>query len=155
MRTTKEQDKIDNIISDRNKRDECVNRYEVLEKVKDLLLIPVFESITLKQLADYYEVDPHAIEMICVRNADELEADGVCRKRTKDFLNSRPVRTEKTSYTTTFIYSNGISIAMSNSGLKIFPRRAILRVGMLLRDSNVAKEIRNQLLNIEEKQILR
>lgn len=75
MRTTKEQDKIDNIISDRNKRDECVNRYEVLEKVKDLLLISVFESITLKQLADYYEVDPHAIEMICVMRLKILETN--------------------------------------------------------------------------------
>ena len=33
----------------------------------------------------------------------------------------------------------------------LFPRRAILRVGMLLRDSKVAKEVRTQLLNIEEK----
>ncbi|PDY07989.1 hypothetical protein COM83_33620, partial [Bacillus cereus] len=32
----------------------------------------------------------------------------------------------------------------------LFPKRAILRVGMLLRDSEVAKEVRNQLLNIEE-----
>lgn len=151
MRITKEQKKIDNIISDRGIRDKVIEHYEVLEKVKNLLLIPEFESMTLKQVADYYEVDPHAIEMICVRNADELESDGVCRKRTKDFLNSQPVRTEKTSYTTTFIYSNGMSISMSNGGLKIFPRRAILRVGMLLRDSNIAKEVRNQLLNIEEK----
>lgn len=33
----------------------------------------------------------------------------------------------------------------------LFPRRTILRVGMLLRDSEVAKEVRTQLLNIEEK----
>lgn len=151
MRTTKEQEKIDNIISDRGTRDKVIEHYEVLEKVKNLLLIPEFESMTLKQVADYYEVAPHVIEMICARNTDELESDGVCRKRTKDFLNSHPVRTEKNSYTTTFIYGNGMSIAMSNSGLKIFPRRAILRVGMLLRDSNIAKEVRNQLLNIEEK----
>lgn len=32
----------------------------------------------------------------------------------------------------------------------LFPKRAILRVGMLLRDSEVAKEVRTQLLNIEE-----
>lgn len=34
-----------------------------------------------------------------------------------------------------------------------FSRRAILRVGMLLRDSEVAKEVRTQLLNIEGKVI--
>ena len=40
---------------------------------------------------------------------------------------------------------------MINRGLKVFPQRAIPRIGMLLRDSDVAKEVRTQLLNIEEK----
>lgn len=139
------------LLDDKQLRDKCVGRFEILDRVKELLLIPEFESMTLKQVADYYEVNPHAIEMICVRNDDELKSDGVCRKRTKDFLNSHPVRTEKTSYITTFTYNNGMSISMSNGGLKIFPRRAILRIGMLLRDSEIAKEVRTQLLNIEEK----
>jgi phage antirepressor YoqD-like protein len=39
----------------------------------------------------------------------------------------------------------------SNAGrLTIFPKRSVLRVGMLLRKSRVAEEVRNQLLNIEE-----
>lgn len=33
----------------------------------------------------------------------------------------------------------------------MFPKRAILRVGMLLRDSNIAQEVRTQLLNIEQR----
>lgn len=138
-------------IDDRILRDNNVGHYEVLEKVKKLLLIPSFEVMTLKQVADYYEVNPHTVEMICSRNSDELNSDGVCRKKVKDFLNSQHVRAEKSSYTTTFVYDNGLNITMSNGGLKVFPRRAILRVGMLLRDSEVAKEVRTQLLNIEEK----
>lgn len=138
-------------IDDRTLRDNKVGHYEVLEKVKKLLLIPSFEVMTLKQVADYYEVDPHTVEMICSRNSDELNSDGVCRKKVKDFLNSQHVRAEKSSYTTTFVYDNGLNITMSNGGLKVFPRRAILRVGMLLRDSEVAKEVRTQLLNVEEK----
>lgn len=138
-------------IDDRTLRDNSVGHYEVLEKVKKLLLIPSFEVMTLKQVADYYEVDPHTVEMICSRNSDELNLDGVCRKKVKDFLNSQHVRAEKSSYTTTFVYDNGLNITMSNGGLKVFPRRAILRVGMLLRDSEIAKEVRTQLLNIEEK----
>ena len=138
-------------IDDRILRDNAVGHYEVLEKVKELLLIPDIKAMTLKQVAEYYEVDPHTIEMICNRNADELESDGICKMKVKDFLNSHYVRTEKQSYTTTFIYENGVSVTMSNGGLKVFPRRAILRVGMLLRDSVIAKEVRTQLLNIEEK----
>ena len=139
------------VIDNRTLRDNSVGHYEVLEKVKKLLLIPSFEVMTLKQVADYYEVDPHTVEMICSRNSDELNSDGVCRKKVKDFLNSQHVRAEKSSYTTTFVYDNGLNITMSNGGLKVFPRRAILRVGMLLRDSEIAKEVRTQLLNIEEK----
>lgn len=138
-------------IDDRKLRDDAVSHYEVLEKVKKLLLIPSFEVMTLKQVADYYEVDPHTVEMICSRNSDELNSDGVCRKKVKDFLNSQHVRAEKSSYTTTFVYDNGLNITMSNGGLKVFPRRAILRIGMLLRDSEIAREVRTQLLNIEEK----
>jgi len=37
-----------------------------------------------------------------------------------------------------------------SSQLTVLPRRAVLRVGMLLRDSEVAKKIRNYLLNVEE-----
>lgn len=37
----------------------------------------------------------------------------------------------------------------SNKGILLFTRRAILRVGMLLRDSEVAKEVRTYLLNVE------
>lgn len=138
-------------MDDRLLRDKNVSRFEVLEKVKELLLIPDIKAMTLKQIAEYYEVDPHTIEMICNRNADELESDGVCKMKVKDFLNSQYVRTEKQSYTTTFIYENGVNLTMSNGGLKVFPRRAILRIGMLLRDSAIAKEVRTQLLNIEEK----
>ena len=44
-----------------------------------------------------------------------------------------------------------MTFEIPNRGIRVFPRRAILRVGMLLRDSVIAKEVRTQLLNIEEK----
>ncbi len=37
-----------------------------------------------------------------------------------------------------------------NAGIRLFSKRAILRIGMLLRDSEIAKEVRTQLLNIFE-----
>jgi hypothetical protein len=48
-------------------------------------------------------------------------------------------------------FSNGNKERFSPRGVALFTRRAILRVGMLLRDSEIAKEVRTQLLNIEEK----
>ena len=42
------------------------------------------------------------------------------------------------------------TLEIPNRGLAIFPRRAILRIGCLLRDSEVAKLVRSYLLNAEE-----
>lgn len=36
-------------------------------------------------------------------------------------------------------------LEIPNHGVKCYPKRAVLRMGMLLRDSRVAKEIRSQL----------
>lgn len=43
-------------INDRKLRDNAVCHYEVLEKVKKLLLLPGTELSTVKQVADFYEV---------------------------------------------------------------------------------------------------
>ena len=53
MRVTEKE----NIISDRSMRDNCVSHYEVLEKVKKVLLIPDTEWATQKQVAEYYEAE--------------------------------------------------------------------------------------------------
>lgn len=101
----------------------------------------------------YYEVGEKAIETIYSRHRDELESDGVSLKSYKEFLNIQNEGLE-ISYVvgkTIFTFANGNELTVPNRGLKVFPRRAILRVGMLLRDSEVAKEVRTQLLNIEEK----
>ena len=85
------------------------------------------------------------------RHKDELESDGVSLKSYKEFLNIQNEGLETVVGKTIFLFANGESLTVPNRGLKVFPRRAILRVGMLLRDSAIAKEVRTQLLNIEEK----
>ncbi len=141
----------DNIITDRNVRDKCVRHYEVLEQVKQLLLIPNTGWATQKQVAAYYVVGEKAIETICSRHKDELDSDGVALKSYKEFLNIQNEGIETVIGKTIFKISNSETLVVPNRGLKVFPRRAILRIGMLLRDSEIAKEIRTQLLNIEEK----
>lgn len=138
-------------IDDRILRDNTVNHYEVLEKVKNLLLIPELEVMTTEQVADYYEVNYDAVKKVYQRNADELESDGIHIEKMETFLKGQNVSFQKERNKAVLTYKNGITFSVTNRGLKVFPRRAILRVGMLLRDSNVAKEVRTQLLNIEEK----
>ncbi|MDY4819917.1 MAG: hypothetical protein SO206_06765 [Bacilli bacterium] len=122
-----------------------------MEKVKKLLLIPELEVMTTEQVADYYEVDYDAVKKVYQRNTDELESDGMHIEKMETFLKGQNVSFQKERNKAILTYDNGITFSVTNRGLKVFPRRAILRVGMLLRDSVIAKEVRTQLLNIEEK----
>lgn len=139
------------IINSKDEREKLVRRVEVLEKVKKLLLIPGTEFATVKQVAEFYEVGEKAIQSLYYDHADELKEDGVVIKSIKDFLNllEGNLKTEKGK--TVFTLKDNTILQVPSRGLRIFPRRAILRVGMLLRDSEIAKEVRSQLLNIEEK----
>lgn len=138
-------------IDDRSLRDSSVNHYEVLEKVKGLFLLPGTELATLKLVADFYEVEEKAIEKVYTRHSDELESDGMCSKKYSELSNLQYVGLKTAKGKVTFTFENGETFDYPTRGTKVFPRRAILRVGMLLRDSVVAKEVRTQLLNIEEK----
>ena len=137
------------LLTNGNLREELVEHYEVLEKVKELLLIPGTEFATTQQVADFYEVDNEAVQKVMQRNSDELLLDGMITltgKETKEKLGSDNMSTQNFRG---YFELNGVK--MNNRANTLFPRRAILRVGMLLRDSKVAKEVRTQLLNIEEK----
>lgn len=149
-------------IDDRLLRDKNVGRFEILEKVKKVLLIPNTDFMTVNQLADYYSthyeddredniVTPDGIRKLYSLHSDELDSDGVCIKSYKDFLIGNEFTLENLKGKVKLIHSSGMSLEVPNRGIRVFPRRAILRVGMLLRDSDVAKEVRSQLLNIEEK----
>ncbi|WP_342759442.1 hypothetical protein [Kineothrix sedimenti] len=137
------------LLESKELREKLVSKTEVLEKVKKLLLIPGTEVATVRQVAEFYEVEESAIKMLIQRNRSELEEDGLqslSGSGTKEFLESNKLLPSN--------FRGGFEIEgmrFSNRGNTLIPRRAILRIGMLLRDSPIAKEVRTQLLNIEEK----
>lgn len=136
------------LLESKELREKLVAKVEVLEKVKKLLLIPSTDKATIKQISEYYEVGEEAIKTTVFRNRDELTEDGLqslTGKETKDFLvscNLQPTNGKG------FFETEGIRFAYKSNLL--FSRRAVLRVGMLLQDSEIAREVRTQLLNIEE-----
>jgi len=142
--------KEEQLVEQKNLRDQCVNRVEVLDKVKKLFLIPKFDVMTTKMIADYYEVGLEAIQSCYKDNKSEIDLDGVCIKPYKDFLSVLKGQVTIGNGKTTIDLSDTIKLVVPRRGVKVFPQRAILRVGMLLRDSTVAKEIRTQLLNVFE-----
>ncbi|WP_144561532.1 ORF6N domain-containing protein [Bacillus mycoides] len=142
-------------IIDANVRESHMNRVDVLEKAKGLLLLPNTEYATTKQVADFYGVGIEAIAQIVLNNREELVTDGFSQK-TKDeiqgLVSCNKHETKIVNHRGYYcIVDGGTEIRMSFAKTNLFPRRAILRIGMLLRDSEVAKGVRTQLLNIEEK----
>lgn len=139
------------LINNKEEREKLIQRVDVLEKVKTLLLIPGTQFASVKQVSNFYEVDEETVQTVYKRNKKELDSDGVCIKKNKDLsiVQYEQLNSAKGKYT--YIFRDGEILEVPTRGLKVFSRRAILRVGMLLRDSVIAKEVRTQLLNIEEK----
>lgn len=143
-------------IIDADVRESHMNRVDVLEKVKGLLLLPNLEMATTQQVADFYNVDSTVIGTLVFEHKEELLLDGYHVKGSKeirqDLVNQNTCKTKIVNARGYWTLDDGESIQrFSYAPTGLFPRRAILRVGMLLRDSEVAKEVRTQLLNIEEK----
>lgn len=139
------------LVGNRVMRESMIDEVGVLDKVKDLLLLPNTEYATTEQVATYYEVDVESIKKLTTRNKDELTPDGynLFRKdNVIDLLKGHSVHLESITGKSIVTLEDGSKVDIPNRGLRLFPKRAILRVGMLLRDSKVAKEVRTRLLDI-------
>ena len=153
MSLTKKQKEQENIISDRSMRDKCVGHYEVLERVKKLLLLPGTELMSIEQVADYYEVSIDHIKTLYGLNREEIDNDGT-KMLPRSFYNGsviNPTSVDNKQTFVTYLFEDGQSVTINNRGLKAFSKRAVLRIGMILQQSNIARRVRDQLLNIEEK----
>lgn len=135
------------------------DRIDVLGKVKELFLIPKLNIMTIRQVADYYEVDVDTIKKVYNRNKNEICNDGVIKETPRTFKEKKEMISgllEREGQLVPFVktksgidiqLTENIRIAIPNCGVTCFSQRAVLRIGMLLRDSKVAKEVRTQLLN--------
>ena len=131
---------------EKEERDQYIGRVDVLEKVKELNTLAGTEYMTTQQVADFYEAGRSTVNQVYVRFADELESDGVFKASAKEL--EKVLCLDKLSKRKK---PGGIEVEgefLSYNTNNLFPKRAILRVGMLLRDSEVAREVRSLLLNV-------
>ncbi|WP_419402578.1 phage antirepressor KilAC domain-containing protein [Mycobacteroides abscessus] len=125
------------LASARSDRDALVNRTAVLDKVGVLRCLPDDMHATTPMLAEFYEVDREALLKVIQRNREELDGDGfriIGRSEVVDILSMTPEE---------------LGMPRTAPSMSLFPRRAVLRIGMLLRDSPVARRVRDTLLDIE------
>lgn len=140
------------ILESKALRDEISGRVEVLDKVKELFLLPKLDMMTMQQVADYYSVSLNVLNSCFQRNKEEIETDGAVKMSVKSMSLrfAQNARTKQYRGYGEIELSDDITLRVPNAGIVLFPKRAILRIGMLLRDSEVAKEVRTQLLNTFE-----
>lgn len=148
-------------VTDKALRDRYIDKVEVLDKIENVQLLtplPSTEYVTMSQIADFYQVPLDTVKKCYQRHEDEICSDGVITltpKMFKEFTNGTNCPFSKNidyeQYRTHMIIhiDNNLDVLIPNRGIKVFPRRAALRFGMLLQESYVAKQVRTYLLDTE------
>jgi hypothetical protein len=125
---------------------------DVLSKAKALVfaLWQGTGAATTAQMAEYYEVPVDAVESVLRRNRDELESDGLTTLKGSQLKTFKQLSVKLTESNATKVASVNLTEATKTTQLTIWTPRAALRLGMLLRDSEVAKQVRNVLLDVAQ-----
>jgi hypothetical protein len=107
---------------------------EMLNRAKALMFAVWKEDgiATSEQMADFYEVTTDVVRDNIRRHRDEFDSDGLKVLRGKSLKDAREI----------------ISLPSDTSQATVWTPRAALRLGMLLRDSEVAKQLRNLLVEM-------
>lgn len=117
----------------------------VLDRVKVVPTLPDNLHLTTEMVATFYDVDKEIVKKAVQRNRDELTRNGL---RTVKGDELKQLKSELAGQG-----GEGHDVPHLNpaaSSLTLFNRRTLLNVGMLLRDSEVAKQVRMYLLEVEE-----
>lgn len=118
----------------------------VLDRVKVVPTLPDNLHLTTEMVATFYDVPVETIKTSIQDNKDELIRNGLrVLKGTELKQLKQDVSAGEGSKA-----GNQPSINPKVSQLTLFNRRTLLNVGMLLRDSEVAKQVRMYLLEVEE-----
>ena len=130
------------LIESKEVRATKLGRIEVLDRVGGLVLLPIKDVATTKQLATYFNVNLDTLNSCILSNKLELESNGMTILKNVDFKQFKTDVLE-------FDNSSEIKAILHRvSSLRVFNRQSILKVAFLLTESDVALKIRN-ILSIE------
>ena len=121
------------LLESRTLRSNILERTDALDRVKALSLLPDGMHVTTAMVAAYFEVGVEAIKSLVKDHRAELEANGY------QLLTGEPLRS----------FKDLSGIQSRARSLAFFSRRSVLNIAMLLRDSEVARQVRVYLLDME------
>ncbi|MEU4051339.1 hypothetical protein AB0F09_19330 [Streptomyces olivaceus] len=124
----------------RTMRAQTADRVDVLDKVKALTLLPDGLHATNEMVASFYEVPVSTLDSLAAANRDELAENGRCVLK----------GAELKEFATPLGGVANLGVSSKARSLAIYSRRAVLNVGQLLTESDVARRVRTYLLDVEE-----
>ncbi|MBT2390174.1 hypothetical protein J7E87_12230 [Streptomyces sp. ISL-1] len=128
------------LLESRAMRDEHQGRVEVLDKVKALVTLPDGIHLRTEDVARYFEIHRDAVHSVVKRHRDELKANGLITLKGSELqrFHMAVLATWDESY------------PQAGAQLRLYTRRTVLNIAMLLRDSDIARCVRTYLLDAEE-----
>lgn len=141
----------ESFLESRSLRDNCIERLDILNRVKALFLIPEVNLMSTGMVAKFFDVPAKTIQKTYERNTDELMLDGIKKWKAAEIFNADKMSVSKPERVPGGILItclDGQKFQLPNRESIYFTPRSIMRLAMLLRDSKVAREVRTQLLNV-------
>ncbi|MGG4453233.1 hypothetical protein [Brevibacillus porteri] len=126
------------LMESRTMRDQFAFNDSVLERVKAIPELPGTVEVTIEMAANYYDCPVETVRTIVKRHRDEFNDYGELR-----LLKGKALTEFKG------LVQGELDLTAVPS-LTLISRRGLLRIGMLLTDSEVARSVRHYLLNVEE-----
>ncbi|BET48924.1 MULTISPECIES: restriction endonuclease [Streptomyces] len=121
------------LLESRTLRSGVLERTDVLDRVKALSLLPDGMHVTTAMVAAYFEVTVKTLESSVEDHREELLASGY----------------QVLTGTRLALLKRASGIQSRSRSLALYSRRAVLNIAMLLRDSEVARQVRVYLLDME------
>lgn len=122
------------LVESRTARQQYGSRIDVLDKVRAIPFLPDNLHVTTEGVAAFFDADTKTIEKLVERNREELETNGFRILEGQQLTDMKSV----------------CGIRSRARSLALFDRRTLLNVAMLLRDSEVARQVRRYLLDSEQ-----
>lgn len=104
-----------------------INLVNLLKKYGD-----VVDYMTEPMVADFYGIGMEGIHKLSTRNKEELETYGYRVYKREEILKGQFVPLEN----------------VPNRGLRLYPIKAVILIGMMLTESEVAEQLRSDIMNI-------
>lgn len=125
------------LLESRSLREQYVDKVDVLNEVKELTMLPDNIHASTDIAAEYYEVSKVTLSYVIKVHNDELTSVGMTILKGDKLKRYKEIHILEEKYRRV-------------NSLTLLPRQAVLRLGMLLRDSEVAKAVRFHLLNVDK-----